>query len=49
MNKKYLFPKIIAFAFCLSFIACEDVVEVSLDESPPQLVVDAWVNNQLKP
>lgn len=29
--------------------ACEDVIELNLEEAEPQLVVDAWLNNQPGP
>jgi len=29
----------------LALIACEDVVDIDLDEGPPQLVVDAWLTD----
>jgi len=31
------------------FSACEDVVTVDLEDGDEQLVVDAWINNQMKP
>ncbi len=42
--------KIISFlAICFLFSACEDVVTVDLEDGDQQLVVDAWITNQMKP
>ena len=41
MNLKYLF-----FLFLIGlFLACEDTIDPDLENGPPLLVVDAWVNN----
>lgn len=32
----------------IPFFACEDVIDVDLEEGNPQLVVDAWINNKLE-
>ena len=46
INIKYSFSTLIAVSFTLFFTACEDVVDISLDEAPQLLVVDAWLNNK---
>lgn len=33
----------------LSFMSCEDPIDVNLDEADPVLVVDAWINNKPEP
>ncbi len=33
----------------LVFASCEDVIQVSVDQGPPKLVVDAFVSNTIKP
>jgi uncharacterized protein DUF4249 len=35
-----------AFIVALGFTNCTDVIVVDIEEVPPQLVVDAWVNNR---
>lgn len=40
-----LFTTISLFAFA----SCQDVVDIELDEVPPQLVVDAWLDNRSAP
>ena len=43
--------KIYNYILCLvtsvGMMACEDVIDVTLGESTPQLTVDAWISNQL--
>ena len=42
--------KILSLALiCFLFNACEDVITVDLEDGDEQLVVDAWINNQMKP
>lgn len=43
LNIKYL---LIFFLFGQLLTSCEDVVDIETDPLTPQLVVDAWVNNQ---
>lgn len=33
--------------FLAALVSCEDQIDPVLEEAPPQLVVDAWLNNQL--
>ena len=40
---------IVLISLFFLFTSCEDVIDVDLDENIPQLVVDAWVNNQSEP
>ena len=48
INYKYYLP-LLALSLLIFFTACEDVVEIELDEAAPILVVDAWINDQSGP
>ena len=41
------FIQFFSFYYCISLLltSCHDIVDVDLEEAPPRLVVDAWLNN----
>lgn len=45
MKKPGIYSAIALLAALFAFSSCEDVIDVELDESKPQLVVDAFLNN----
>ncbi|NND35438.1 MAG: DUF4249 domain-containing protein [Saprospiraceae bacterium] len=42
-------PNIVIFGFVMAALqlSCEDVIDIQTAEAPKQVVVDAWINNQL--